>query len=262
MRLTILGGSAASPNAGAGCSGYLVQTPGATLVLDPGPGTLPELRRYADYRTLDAVVVSHLHLDHCLDLLALQVSLAYNPISAPGPVPIWLPPGGVSWLSGVWAAIGDYDEEPGFFLRTIAAHEIDPGRPLQLGDADIRFAPSSHNIPCWAMRLAQRGTRSASDLGYTADTGPSANLAEFFAGVRVLLAEATLLEPAARPAAQRGSLTAREAGLLAAAAGAQVLVLTHYWEERGLEPVRHQAEEAFAGRIELARPGLIVDVSS
>jgi len=93
-------------------------------------------------------------------------------------------------------------------------------------------------------------------LGYTGDTGPAAALARFFAGVRVLVAEATLLEPGVRPSDERGSLTATEAGELALAAGAEILVLTHMWEEFGLPAYRAQAEAVFPGRIEMAAPGL------
>ena len=256
MRLTILGGSAASPNAGAGCSGYLLHAAGTTLLIDPGPGTLQELRRHVDYRTLTAVLLSHLHLDHCLDVLALQVTLAYNPIPPPGPLPLWLPPGGASWLGGVWAAIGDYGEPPGFFLRTTEVREYAPGGSLALGDTLVRFAPTVHYVPCWAMRVGERGRDPTADLGYTADTGPSADLSPFFAGVRVLLAEATLLEPGPRPNEVRGSLTAAEAGALAAACGAETLVLTHLWAERGFEAARTQAVSTFGGTIEVARPGL------
>ena len=69
MKLTVLGGSAASPNVGMGCAGVLLQTDRTRLVLDLGPGTLQELRRHTDFRTLDAVIVSHMHVDHVLDLL-------------------------------------------------------------------------------------------------------------------------------------------------------------------------------------------------
>ena len=68
MNLTVLGGSAASPNAGMGCAGLLVQTDRTRLVLDLGPGTLQELRRHTDFRMPDAVIVSHMHVDHVLDL--------------------------------------------------------------------------------------------------------------------------------------------------------------------------------------------------
>jgi ribonuclease BN (tRNA processing enzyme) len=258
MRLTVLGGSGASPNTGAGCSGYLVQSGETAVALDLGPGTLAELRRHADHRRLAAVVVSHLHLDHCLDAIALQVALAYNPIPPPRPVPLWLPPGGVDWLRRVWAAIGDYDEKPGFFLRTTDNREFEPAAPLDLGDLVVRFAPTVHHVPCWAMRLGPRGEPER-DLAYTADTGPSAGLGRFFAGARVLLAEATLLDHRDRPFAERRSLTGRDAGELATATGVETLVLTHVWEERGFAAARTQAAEAFAGRIEVARPGFAID---
>jgi ribonuclease BN (tRNA processing enzyme) len=122
MRLTVLGGSSASPNVGAGCSGYLVETPGTRLVLDLGPGTLPELRRHADFRRLDGIVISHPHLDHVLDLLALRHALAYNPIPAPAPVPVWLPPDGTDLLARA-AAPFDACESPGRFAATLRVAE-------------------------------------------------------------------------------------------------------------------------------------------
>jgi ribonuclease BN (tRNA processing enzyme) len=83
-------------------------------------------------------------------------------------------------------------------------------------------------------------------------------LERLFAGARVLLAEATLLDHGDRPFTERRSLTASDAGTLATAAGVEVLVLTHIWEERGYEATRVQAAEAFAGRIEVARPGVAI----
>lgn len=255
MRLTVLGGSSASPNAGMGCSGYLVDSGRTRLVLDLGPGTLAELRRYADFRRLDGVVVSHCHLDHCLDLLALRHALAYNPMAPPAPVPIWLPPGGADLLARAAAPFDECDE-PGRFARTVRVAEYDAARPLLVGDATIRFAPAVHHVPAWAIRVAAPG---GVDLGYTGDTGPSADLAPFFAGTGILLAEATLPGPGDRPRAERKSLTATEAAELARDAGAGTLVLTHLWQEFGIEAARERAAAVFPGRIELARPGLIVE---
>ena len=254
MRLTVLGGSAASPNIGMGCAGFLVETDRTRLVLDLGPGTLQELRRHTDFRTLDAVIVSHMHLDHVLDLLALRHALAYNPIPAPAPIPVWLPPGGIDVLSRATAPF-DACDEPERFSATVTVNEYDPANPLAFGDAVVTFTPTVHYIPAWAIRVQGHG---APDLGYTGDTGPSAPLTEFFSGVGVLVAEATLLEPGGRPVAERGSLTATEAGKLAAAVGAETLVITHMWEELGFAAYRAQAAEVFAGRIELASPGLTV----
>ncbi|MCA9861553.1 MAG: MBL fold metallo-hydrolase [Thermomicrobiales bacterium] len=251
MRLTVLGGSAASPNTGAGCAGFLVQCSDASVVLDLGPGTLQELRRHADFRTLSAVIVSHMHVDHMLDLIALRHALAYNPIPPPGPVPVWLPPGGAALLAQVTAPF-DLCDDPGAFSSTVTVQEYDPAHPLQIGDLEVRFQRTVHIVPAWAMRLcAPEG-----DLGYTADGGPTSGWDDLLGGVRVLIAEATLLEPGERPMAQRGSLTATEAGELAHRCGAQTLLLAHLWEERGFEAARRQAASAYPGEIVLARPGV------
>jgi ribonuclease BN (tRNA processing enzyme) len=100
------------------------------------------------------------------------------------------------------------------------------------------------------------GDPKGSDLGYTGDAGPTPGLAAFFSGVRVLVAEATLLKPGVIPAHARGSLTAGEAGELATSVGAETLLLTHMWEELGFAAYREEAARVFSGRIELAKPGL------
>jgi ribonuclease BN (tRNA processing enzyme) len=235
-----------------GCAGLLLQTNSTRLVLDLGPGTLHELRRHTDFRALDAVIVSHMHVDHVLDVLALRHALAYNPLPAPGPVPIWLPPGGAKHLTQSTAPFDSCDK-PGRFASTVKVAEYDPTRPLPIGDAVVTFATAVHDILAWAI-CVQPAAGSA--LGYTGDTGPAAELAGFFAGVHVLVAEATLLEPGAKPSHGRGSMTAAEAGELAVAAGAEILVLTHMWEELGLAAYRAQAAQVFPGRIEMAAPGL------
>ena len=148
------------------------------LVLDLGPGTLQELRRHTDFRTLDAVIVSHMHVDHVLDLLALRHALAYNPLPAPAPVPVWLPPGGAELLAQATAPF-DACDEPGRFAATVKVAEYDPARPLTIGDVVVTFAPAVHYIPAWAIRVQPS---AGSALGYTGDTGPAAALAEFFAG--------------------------------------------------------------------------------
>ena len=126
MKLTILGGSAAGGNTGAGCSGYLLQSGGSNVVLDLGPGVLPELRKHADFRTLDGIVISHLHLDHTLDLGALRFALAYNPNPPTRRMPLWMPPGGRAFLDAFSTAFRDEPGDSDFFTSVFDIAEYDP----------------------------------------------------------------------------------------------------------------------------------------
>jgi ribonuclease BN (tRNA processing enzyme) len=257
MKLTVLGGSAAGANTGQGCSGYLVTAGRTRLVLDLGPGTLIELRRHVDYRRLDAIVVSHLHLDHVLDLLALRFLLAYNPVPRSDRLPLWLPPGGHDFLARAAPAFAQPGKEDEFFPSVFAVEEYDPRSGVTIGHAVLRFAPTVHYVPCWAIRVDERETGRS--LVYTADTGPAADLIDFGRGAEVVVAEATLLDPGDEPFATRGHLTAEEAAALAAAVGAGTLLATHVWEELGRENVRAQAAARFTGRVVLAEPGATLE---
>lgn len=257
LRLTVLGGSAAGPNTGQGCSGYLIETGATALVLDLGPGTLTELRRHVDYRLLHGIVVSHLHLDHVLDLLALRFLLAYNPIGPPGKVPLWLPPNGRDFLRRAAATFAQAGEDRGFFEEVYDVAEYDPSGVVELGEARVRFQSTIHYLPCWALRVDS--TSEPACLLYTADTGPAVDLAGIGRGAQLIVAEATLLDPGNEPFAKRGHLTASEAAEIATSIGAETLVLSHLWEELGFERYRQQAASRFDGRIEVARAGLRVE---
>ncbi len=135
-------------------------------------------------------------------------------------------------------------------------HEYDPAEPLTIGDAIVRFTPTRHYIPCWAIRVT--GNDSCS-LVYTADNGDATSLVPFVTGADVLVAEASLPKPPADPDTFRGVSTAVEVATLARDAGVGTLVLTHIWPEHDAEVSRSQAEAVFSGSVEIARPGLTID---
>lgn len=272
MELTILGGSAAAPNPGDASSGYLVTSGETALLLDCGSGVVARLRARIDERDLSAVVISHLHSDHTLDLIALRYALKYAPYrdgSRPGagrpPVPLYLPPGGVAFLRGL-EAVFEAGNELGqdfwgdvFALREYGPQLEESAAPLTVGALTIRFAPMRHYIPVWAMRLEEAGTGRV--LTYSADTGPQAPLAEFAVGSDLFLCEATLLQqPAGQDPAHYGHLTAREAGQIATVAGVRRLVLTHLWHELGFDRSLAAARAAFAGPVERAHAGAVFKV--
>ncbi|MCC6313635.1 MAG: MBL fold metallo-hydrolase [Thermomicrobiales bacterium] len=256
MKLTVLGGAAAGGNPGQGCSGYLVESDDAAIVLDLGPGTLPQLRLHTRLDDLAAIVVSHLHLDHVLDLLALRYALAYNPERSGRRMPLWLPPGGLAFLDRLATALQEDGAPVAAYFDVFDAHEYEPDAPLAIGPFTLRFHPTIHWVPCWAIRVSDDAGRG--DLVYTADTGPGADLAPFAADAAVLVAEGTEGNGPVGEAALRGHLTPEEAAMLAIRAAARSLVLTHLWAEHDPDRCGRRASSIYPGPVTVAAPGLAV----
>jgi ribonuclease BN (tRNA processing enzyme) len=258
MRLTVLGGGAAGATSQGGCSGYLLRSLTTTVVIDLGPDTLSELRRQVDLRHLDGIIISHMHLDHTLDLATLRGALVYSPQPFGSTIVLYLPPGGAEILSSQGQALDIDHHSPNYFGDSFDVNEYNPMDSLRIGDITLDFAPAVHPPPTWAMRIRAQGDRG--DVGYTSDTGPSSHLESFFADVRLLVCESTLLEAegADRPS---GHLTASQAGSLARVARAEMLVLTHNWEENGYEQIVAEAQTMYGGEISIARPGLTIHIA-
>src|SRR4051795_7676645 len=89
MRITVLGKSPSWQDAGGACSGYLIEDGELHVVLDIGNGVFSKLRSFVDYVDVDAVVISHLHADHFLDLVPYSYALTYAPRQQPVPVDRW-----------------------------------------------------------------------------------------------------------------------------------------------------------------------------
>src|SRR3569833_1548480 len=89
MRVTVLGKSPSYTDTDGACSGYLVEEDGCTVLLDCGNGVFGKMRRFVDYVDVDAVVISHLHADHFLDLVPFSYGLIYAPRQLPVPGDRW-----------------------------------------------------------------------------------------------------------------------------------------------------------------------------
>lgn len=254
--VTILGGSSAGVGTGQGCSSYLVGIDDTNIVLDMGPDTIQELRKHVDYRTLDAIVVSHLHLDHVLDLFALRFMLRYNPIKAERKIPLYLPPGGLDFFARAAELFTTkQDSVESYFSGVFDMIEYDPAGEVLIGDIRITFAPTVHLLPCWAMRVHPV---EGDDFVYTADAGTDSDLDAFVCGATLIVADSAA-GPDAPEAVKRGvHFDATAAAELANRAKAKHLVLSHQWEENDPESNATIAAEHFGGEISIARPGLVV----
>ena len=83
MRLTILGASPACQNPGGACSGYLLEQDGAVVLIDCGSGVFGRLQQYVRPEQVRAVIISHMHADHTLDLVQYRYYLFFSASEVP-----------------------------------------------------------------------------------------------------------------------------------------------------------------------------------
>jgi len=264
MRLTVLGKSPSWEDAGGACSGYLLEADGRSVVIDCGNGAFSKLRRFRDYTRVDAVLVSHLHADHFLDLIPWAYALTYAPRQQPVAVDRWngtseparprliAPTGARDTFRRVTGAWGPED----LIEKAFALEEYEESSSIEVGSLRFDFRAVPHFATTFACRVVDRDTTST--LVFGADSGPNHDLVEIGRGADLLLLEATLPRPERE--GPRGHLTAREAGEHAARAGAGRLVLTHISDELDALGARKAAAGAFGGPVEVAREGTTFEV--
>jgi ribonuclease BN (tRNA processing enzyme) len=264
MRVTVLGKSPSWQDAGGACSGYLLQDDGVSVLIDCGNGVFSKLRQFVDYTEVDAVVLSHLHADHFLDLVPYSYALTYAPRQQPVPVPPWpgtatparprliAPPGTVETFRRVVGAWGNED----LIEKAFAIEEYEEASTPEVGPLRFRFQSVPHFTQTFA--ICVDSARGGGSLAYGADSSPSEDLVRFVAGSDLLIIEATLPRP--ERTGMRGHLTPEEAGRHARDAAARRVVLTHMSDELDATWARTQASEAFGAPVEVAREGAVYEV--
>jgi len=260
MRLTILGRSPARPNPGEACAGYLVEGGGSRVLVDVGPGVVAQLLRRNTPDELDAVVISHMHTDHCLDLITLRYSYPWIDV-AKNRLLVVVPPGSTAQLAELALGAGFSN----FFDKSFIFVEHDGKRPLEFGNLRMEPDETQHYVRTWGFRITARGMDENPErvLSYSADAGPCAALPRLADGADLFLCEAglkSLAEDDPEPQS-RGHLLPSEAGAVARKASAQKLLLTHIplAADNGAWALE-EASAAFDGPVEIAQPLKTYDV--
>jgi ribonuclease BN (tRNA processing enzyme) len=202
MRLTVLGKSPSWQDADGACSGYLIEEGDTCLLMDCGNGVFSKLRRYRDYGSVDAVVISHLHADHFLDLVPFSYALTYAPKRQPVPIQRWpgdptprtprliCPPGSRETFRRVVGAWGNEDLiENAFDLEEYGVDD----KP-RIGSLTIEFTSVPHFTETFALRLLS-SANGGGWLAYGADSSPNEEVVEFARGADLFMIEATLPRP-------------------------------------------------------------------
>jgi ribonuclease BN (tRNA processing enzyme) len=250
VQITVLGKSPSWEDAGGACSGYLIEHRGFRLLLDCGNGVFAKLRLVCDYAAVDAVLITHLHADHFLDLVPYSYALQHGPHPPARPA-LHVPSGATAVFRRVVGSWGNQE----LIEAAFDVHEYDGARELSLGPLTVRLRRVPHYTTTYAVDLASDG---GGRFTFSADCGPNQPVVELAAGTDLLLIEATLAAPEEEP--QRGHLTPREAGEHGRRAGARRLIVTHFSDQLDPELVRAEAAEGFAGEVELAREGAVYSV--
>ncbi|GAA1569440.1 MBL fold metallo-hydrolase [Kribbella sancticallisti] len=240
--LTVLGSCGAWPEPGRACAGFLLDYDGFRLVLDLGYAALPELLKHCPEGDVDAVIVTHQHPDHCVDVSALARVRYYLAREAP-PIPLYCPPG----VLDVLRALEPHpDPATVFDVR-------DLGEAQEIGPFRLETAVTPHYVTNLGVRLI------APDLtvAYTGDSGPGPEVATLAKGADLFITDATLQgpSPATTP---RYVMTATEAAQ--GAAGAKRLLLTHFWPGSDRAVSVAEASEVFDGEVIAAEEGLVLSL--
>lgn len=242
LQITVLGSAGSHPGVGRLCSGYLVQAGGTSILLDAGNGSTANLQRLLPLRDLDAVVVSHRHLDHCVDLIGCFYALRFDPSFEGRRLRLHAAPEVHEALTGMLST-----DSAMRFDEVFDHRQVDQGDRVEVGALALSFMRNIHPPPTVATRIEVAGKV----LVYSADTAGGDGLVEHARGADLFLCEATWTGDAADwPTGIH--LTARGAGAIAARAEVGRLVLTHIagWTDRA--QVLREAGETFDGPIELA----------
>ena len=271
MKLTVIGCTGSMSGPASAASSYLVQATGAdeageeliySVVLDLGPGAMGQMLRYLDPADLDALVISHCHADHMVDMVGMHVYRRWRPTGALGPVLTVGPGELLHRLNGVDGTPETETYATEFDFRTAV-----PGESFQVGPMTITPYAALHPVEAYGYRVegpseqvGPDGRRRQVSLAFTGDTDLCESICEMADGVDLLLAEAAFVE--GRDTVRGMHLTGKRAGQLAAGTAGKAprrpvgqLVLTHIqpWTEHRI-PLRNAAL-AYEGPLEAATAG-------
>lgn len=260
MRLTIIGCSGSMSGPESPASAYLVQAEGMdangaprtyTFTLDFGPGAMGHLLRYTDPALVDAMVISHLHADHCADLIGMQVYRRWHP-SGPLPRGAVYSPGDARRRA---RQLGDDGPEE-TYDDVFDFRQVRSGDTFRIGPMTIQAFPALHTVEAFAYRITGPSDIRPGEnavLTFTGDTDMCDGVVAAARGADLLLSECAYED--GRDTVRGIHLTGSRAGALAAQAGAHEMLLTHLqpWTDR--DSVRAAAQEEYEGRVACVRAG-------
>lgn len=255
MRLTVIGCSGSFPGPDSPASSYLVQADDGdrtwSVLLDLGNGALGPLQSHVDLADLDAIFISHLHPDHCVDVCGLYVTRKYRPSGpVPGQLPIHAPHGAEERFALMYHGL-----ERSGMTHEFAVHELDDAQQTRVGPLTVTAYRVHHPVEAYGFRVEADGAV----LAYTGDTDICDALNPLLTGADLALVDSAFVDgrdttPGVHLSGSRAAQAALDAG------GVRRLMLTHIppWNDR--EQCRSQAASLWTGPLDLAVQGKTYEV--
>ena len=249
MKLTIVGCAGTFPGPDAACSSYLLEQDGFRLLIDAGNGSTGILQRSCGLLDIDAVMISHLHGDHYLDLITYTYARRYHPAGSTDCLPVHGPSDIREHIAGAFGRPVD-----DLLDAVYEFHPLSGPRPLQIGPFELELGAVNHPIETYGMRISAGGRT----LAYSADTGVSDELVKLARHADVFLCEASYLDGDDNPPDIH--LTGREAAEHAARADVGKLLLTHLVPWGDAKRTLGDAQQVFDGDVEVAKTGAVFEI--
>jgi ribonuclease BN (tRNA processing enzyme) len=248
VELTVLGaGPAYTDRPGATGAAYLLRAGAESILLDLGQGSFPALASLIEPSTLGAVLVSHLHPDHFIDLVPLRHYLRFE----------FEPPRHVRVLgpTGLGDRIDALHAEPGFSAATLDVERLGAGA-LTLGSFRVQPGLVTHTAESYGFRVAT--SADGPGLVYSGDCGRAADLLPLVRPGDTLLSEISFGAGPVPEGAEH--LDGPAVGALATEARAGRVLLTHI--QMGFDPAEAVAavRARYDGSVELVTPGFVATI--
>ena len=237
MKITVLGNNGPYPKAGGACSGFLLDSDDAKVVLDFGSGVLSRLQQHINIEDISAIILSHLHSDHMGDIMILRYAADIKKMKGLIHKPI-----------RIYAPAEPREEFNRLkYKDALEILEINPSEKLIVGDLKISFMEMVHGYKNYAVCVEKNSKKFV----YSGDTSMNDGLVEFAKNADLFLCEAGLLERDEK-AIRVMHLTAREAAQIAERAGVKRLLLTHFLPDVRMENYINEATAVYNGIMQVA----------
>lgn len=224
MKLTVLGNNGPYPCPNGACSGYLIESKEAKILIDCGNGVFANLQKVCDYKELDAVILSHLHSDHISDVFVMKYALGIVKSENYSSIPLFT-------TMDDSCMVDNLNYNDAFDLRKITNDQV------EIKDLKISFNKTIHPIECYGIKIEDE----ESTFVYSADTAYDEKLVQFAKNADLFLCESGVLEKDRHE--ETPHLSVKQACQLANESSVKKLVLTHFWPEYKLEDIRKEATE-------------------